>query len=168
MAEVTLYLVRHAHAGQRGTYPDDRLRPLVPKGKRQAALLERFLAAQDTRFDQLFSSPLTRAARTAEALGERLRSGRRIHYLDSLAAGNYPALLTEVLERLGPDDRLLGLVGHEPYLSELAAWLLSAQVQSPRLHLRKATFLTLSGEPAPGRMRLEALVPAAIYKRFAG
>jgi 8-oxo-dGTP diphosphatase len=63
----TFYVVRHAKAGSRGHWSgDDRLRPLSPKGFKQAkALVSIFDKFQVT---AVFSSPYLRCVQTVEAL----------------------------------------------------------------------------------------------------
>jgi phosphohistidine phosphatase SixA len=71
---MTLYLIRHAQAHERGPdYPDDSKRPLVDKGTKQVKSLVKALKALDITMDQLFSSPYTRAAQTAEPLLPQLK-----------------------------------------------------------------------------------------------
>jgi len=60
---VTVYLVRHAKAGDRDRWADDdRLRPLSGRGHRQAYLLVDLLAA--AKFDRILSSPYVRCMQT--------------------------------------------------------------------------------------------------------
>jgi 8-oxo-dGTP diphosphatase len=60
---VTLYLVRHAKAGDRDAWADDdRLRPLSARGQRQAHLLIEQLA--DATFNRILSSPFVRCMQT--------------------------------------------------------------------------------------------------------
>ena len=191
-----LWLVRHAHAGERGPdHPDDRLRPLSPKGQRQIAALNRWLDAQETRFDRLFASPLLRARQTAAPLaaflnaadndaedmqndrdgksravghrrGERRSTeNRRAELLEALADSDYAGLLAALGERLGATDERLALVGHEPYLSELASLLLCGDARALRLEVGKGALLRLRGELRPAGMSLSALVPASSYRR---
>lgn len=78
MVEVsTIYLVRHAKAGDRSAWQgDDTIRPLSGKGRRQA------VALSDRLFDliaahpdaQLMSSPYIRCMQTLEPLAARLHS----------------------------------------------------------------------------------------------
>ena len=60
---MTIYLIRHAKAGDRDTWlDDDRLRPLSGRGHRQARLLVDLLA--DATFDRVLSSPFVRCMET--------------------------------------------------------------------------------------------------------
>ncbi len=164
---MTLYLIRHAQAGERGPqYPDDSKRPLLAKGVKQVKTLAKALKALAIEFDQLFSSPYTRAAQTAEPLLPQLKKGRHLHYLDHLASDDYAQLLVEVKERLGKNDKTLAFVGHEPYLSQLAAHLLTGDKDEPKFNFRKAALLELSGELEFAQMTLEMFMPASVYKNI--
>ena len=88
---MTIYLVRHAKAGERGVWEgDDQLRPLSGRGHLQArGLLEVLEGAQ---FDRLLSSPYVRCMETVVPLsGER---GVAIEPVEALAEG---ATLDEAL-----------------------------------------------------------------------
>jgi 8-oxo-dGTP diphosphatase len=68
---MSVYLVRHAKAGQRSRWDgDDRLRPLSKAGWVQSHSLAERLAAFDV--PVLVSSPYVRCVQTLEPLGERL------------------------------------------------------------------------------------------------
>jgi len=158
-----LYLVRHARAAERGSeYPDDSQRPLVEKGHAQAKMLAKVFEVLDVTLDRLFSSPYIRAAQTAEPLSACLKQGRRVQYLEALADDTYTQLLYDLKESLEVKDEVIALVGHEPYLSELASLLLT-DAQSLDTAFKKAAFMQLSGSLAPGEMTLHALVPASVY-----
>jgi len=65
-----LYLVRHAHAGDRSSGHHDIYRPLSPKGHRRAESIADLLAATGVR--RILSSPATRCVQTVEPLASRL------------------------------------------------------------------------------------------------
>lgn len=68
---VDLFVVRHAHAGDRGAWNGhDDGRPLSTKGRRQAAGLADLLAGAG--IERVLSSPATRCVQTLEPLAERL------------------------------------------------------------------------------------------------
>jgi broad specificity phosphatase PhoE len=78
---VDLLVVRHAHAGAKdGWGGDDRLRPLSPRGRKEAMHLVEMLAPFGAR--QVLSSPLLRCVQTVEPLANRL--GVPIEYSDAL------------------------------------------------------------------------------------
>ena len=88
---MTIYLVRHAKAGERHVWDgDDRLRPLSGRGHLQARGLLEVIA--DAPFERLLSSPYVRCMETVVPLsGER---GVAIEPVDALAEG---ATLEEAL-----------------------------------------------------------------------
>ena len=79
---MTVYLVRHAKAGDREHWADDdTLRPLSGRGHRQAFLLIDLLA--DAKFDRILSSPYVRCMQTVVPIaGVR---GLPIEPVDALA-----------------------------------------------------------------------------------
>jgi phosphohistidine phosphatase SixA len=81
---MAVFLVRHAHAGDREDWEgDDRKRPLSKKGWKQARGLVGQLEPLGVR--QLISSPYVRCVQTVEPLAERL--GLEIEKDDRLAEG---------------------------------------------------------------------------------
>jgi 8-oxo-dGTP diphosphatase len=97
---VKLFLVRHADAGNRSSWPGpDRERPLSERGHRQADGLGAQLV--DTRIARLVASPFTRCIQTLEPLGALL--GVDVEVDDRLAEGSSAAdalaLATEVRGR---------------------------------------------------------------------
>jgi phosphohistidine phosphatase len=68
MSTTTLYLIRHGIAAERGTYADDRDRPLTAKGRDRTERVAQRLSQLGIGFDLLLSSPLVRAYETAEIL----------------------------------------------------------------------------------------------------
>ena len=163
-----LYLVRHARAAERGpAYPTDSKRPLIKKGHSQAEKLAAVFKTLDVNLDRLFSSPYVRAAQTAEPLSACLKRGRRVQYLEALASDDQTQLLYDLKEGLEPEDEVIALVGHEPYLSELASLLLTGS-QGLDLAFKKAALMQLSGTLSPGEMTLHTFMPASVYKHVKG
>lgn len=80
----TVWLVRHAAAGDRGAWTDDdRIRPLTKKGQRQSDAIADTLAAHD--IDAIYSSPYLRCRQTVEPIAAR--SGLAVEDSDHLAEG---------------------------------------------------------------------------------
>jgi phosphohistidine phosphatase len=122
----SLYLVRHAIAEERGDkWPDDTRRPLTEKG---IARMREAIAGLDTLeagIEIVLTSPLVRARQTADLLVDGLKPKPALDVLPSLAPGEAPA---KVAEALGAHAgrQAIALVGHEPGLGELGAWLIGA------------------------------------------
>jgi phosphohistidine phosphatase len=121
-----LLLVRHAIAEERdhfartGRSDDDR--PLTEKGRRRMGLAARGLRELTGEIDLLTTSPLIRAAETAEIISEAF-GGTPVEEVEMLAMGPADAFLSWY--RTVADNGLVAVVGHEPYLGEWASWLLA-------------------------------------------
>ena len=162
-----LYLIRHAHAShQDRQFPDDTKRPLSEKGINQAKNLAALFEKRAIKLDFLFSSPYTRAAQTAEPLSICLHKNRYIQYLDSLAHHDFSQLLAELKAWTGEQASHLALVGHEPYLGELANLLLSQGSDRFHIPFKKAAILSMHGALEAGEMTLDAYLPHSWYKHF--
>lgn len=156
-------LVRHATATDRA--PDggpDADRPLVEKGVAQTRRLAAALEAWGLRPDRVLASPWRRAAETAALL--RGDAGVPLALLDALAADGAARQSEAVAAALAPGDRVVAVVGHEPWTSELAAWWLTGDDEGLRIAYRKAAVLVATGVPGPGGLMLEAFVPARLLR----
>ncbi|HAV62676.1 MAG TPA: phosphohistidine phosphatase [Verrucomicrobiales bacterium] len=129
-----LYLLRHAIAVERGTpgIDLDADRPLVEEGRRKMNAVARGMKRLGLKFDAILSSPYRRALETARIAADNCPALSDIVEVVELSADRDPNEFIEVL-RSGrfPGESLL-VVGHEPFLSTLAARLLA----SPELDLR--------------------------------
>jgi len=115
--------VRHAVAEERGPeWPDDSQRPLTADGVKRWRREAAGLAVLDARPDLILTSPFTRARQTADVLAAAFAKKPKVVELAALQPGVKPRDVGRALE---PDARAgsLALVGHEPGLGELAAWL---------------------------------------------
>lgn len=131
---MTLYLVRHAIAEERGpVWPDDNERPLTTRGIARMREIALRLADRGVHVEQIWSSPLVRARQTADVLAPLWTTARQIEIMEELAPGQATARVGKALvERssraTGAD---VALVGHEPDLGMLTAWLIGARSPLP-------------------------------------
>lgn len=80
----TLYLLRHAAAGDRSKWEGvDALRPLTKKGRRQSEAIAGYLG--DAGIERIYTSPYTRCVQTMEPLAEAI--GAKVREHDALAEG---------------------------------------------------------------------------------
>jgi phosphohistidine phosphatase len=122
----SLYLVRHAIAAERGRqWPDDTKRPLTHKGAARMRQIVLGLRELGVEFDLVLTSPLVRARQTAELLIAGVRSKPALEMTDALAPGEPPVKVAAMLAKHSGRCSI-ALVGHEPGLGELAAWLVGA------------------------------------------
>ena len=121
-----LYIVRHAIAAERGSeWPDDTKRPLTERGINRFKEVVKGLRRLDITVDEVFTSPLVRARQTADILASGLEWKAPVKVLDALAPGHTAASVMTQLARVAKRRRV-ALVGHEPELGELAAYLIGA------------------------------------------
>ena len=126
----TLYLVRHAIAEERGPeYPDDTKRPVSVRGRRRMKAAARGFAGLDPGVDMILTSPLVRAVQTAEILSRELADAS-LRVCPSLAPEHPPEAVAQDLGRASAKGAI-ALVGHEPDLGALAAWLIGAKSALP-------------------------------------
>ena len=128
---ISLYLIRHAIAEPRGKdWPDDTKRPLTHRGMARFREAVRGLEAAGAELDLVLTSPLVRARQTAELLARGLTSAPPVEGTDALLPGQPTARVAEALAPYGRRTAV-ALVGHEPGLGELAAWLIGAREPLP-------------------------------------
>ncbi len=127
-ARTQLYLVRHAIAAERGpNYPDDRERPLTSEGIARFKRVVEGLKEFDVKLELVLTSPLVRAAHTAELLVAGIGGKPRVEALEALAPGGRMTQVLDAIAKFSKRFHNIALVGHEPDLGELAVRLLRAR-----------------------------------------
>jgi len=161
MSNMELIVVRHATAQPRREDLPDEQRALTPRGRRRFAKAARGLKRLDIRADLLLHSPWLRAVATAELLTGILDGESRV--TPSLAEAPSAQLLEELA---GLNAERVAIVGHEPWLGELCAWLVAGDPGlATRFVLEKGGVAWLCGTPQPGGMRLQAWFPPRVLRR---
>jgi phosphohistidine phosphatase len=126
-----LLIVRHALADDWATFAatgqDDLLRPLTERGRKRMGQVARAIRQLVPVIDAIAVSPALRATQTAEILAN-VYQGLGLIQVPALAPGARPQTIAQWLARQ-PDAATLALVGHEPDLSGLIAWLTAASPQ---------------------------------------
>jgi phosphohistidine phosphatase len=154
-----LFVIRHAVAEDVGPGIEDTARELTDAGKAKLRRAVRGLRALEIRFERILTSPWKRAVQTARQL-------------ESIAAG--PPVVTDLLTQ-PPRAELLALiaeggkttavVGHEPWLGELAAWLAFGDTRhGDALIIKKGGVLWLEGTAVPGGMQVRAAIPPRLLR----
>ena len=158
MATCSLYLMRHGVAAEQGAeYPNDDDRPLTSEGIERLRQQVAGLRELDVRLDRILTSPLVRAAQTAEILAAGVECVAPLVIVDALRPGGHFEAVAAALSRLG-DDRAVALVGHMPSIGVLAARFIGAQ--GP-LQFKKGSVCRIDVETLPpaGAGQLQWLVP---------
>jgi phosphohistidine phosphatase len=165
---ITLHLVRHAEAVDADPESGDAARPLTAKGAQQARTLATVFGLMGVRGALVCCSPRLRARQTAELLAPE---GPEPTVVAELGAGDAAATAEALAAALAAADGALRgdepsvvAVGHEPFLSELAAHLLAGATDALAIHVRKASVITLHGPLAAAGMTLAAFVPMRILR----
>lgn len=147
-------LVRHAVAVDPLAFEGaDSERPLTPEGARRFRRAARALAARLPAIEAIASSPLRRARETADLLAAELAGKPERIDLGALEPDARPAAALAWLRSLRSNGEIetVALVGHEPNLSRLEAWLLAAR-ERPLSVFKKggAALVELPGRIAAG------------------
>lgn len=118
----SLYLVRHGRAAGETPGGNDMDRDLTRSGREAVKATAAFLAEQQIIPDVIICSPARRARRSAtilaKGLGVKKKAIREVEAVYSGSDADNP--LWSVLRGLGDDAETVVLVGHNPYLSDLA------------------------------------------------
>ena len=127
MASYFIYLVRHGVAAEQGPeFPNDDDRPLTRDGIERMRLQAAGLRELQVRLDRVLTSPLVRAAQTAELLASGVGCAAPLVSVDALRPGGRYDALMAALGQLG-HDRAVALVGHMPSIGDIAARLIGAK-----------------------------------------
>jgi phosphohistidine phosphatase len=139
-----LLLIRHAAAAERdpAQWPDDSQRPLTDKGRKVQAKVARFLRQNDLTPTLVLTSPWVRAMQTAEITVEGARIAGAPVPCEALADEPDLARLGECVGRQSP-EAIVALVGHSPWMEELAALLLGSSERSVRVDYPKSGVMGL-------------------------
>jgi phosphohistidine phosphatase len=151
-----LYFLRHSEADWPNWKKPDDERPLTKDGKKEMRDVAKFLARVKPKPSLILTSPLPRAAQTAEIAAEYLKIKCREEKL--LAPGFGKRELESVLKKY-PNENLM-LVGHEPDFSGAIAALTGASVK-----LSKAGVALVDVDPPSLKGRLLWLFPPKLTKK---
>ncbi|BDD87555.1 phosphohistidine phosphatase SixA [Desulfofustis limnaeus] len=138
-----LYLIRHAKSSWADAGRPDFDRPLNGRGKRDALLIGKRLAAAGVQPDLLISSPARRARKTARAIAEEIGYRERdLVLIDALYTFSREGLVS-VLRDVDDEIKALVVVGHNDAISDAAEWLSGAALGSiPTCGVVSITFAT--------------------------
>lgn len=163
-----LLIVRHGQAGDReqfaATGQPDELRPLTKEGAREMKDVARALHRVVSSIDTLATSPLVRARQTAEAVAKEYDVS--ILETDALKP-EAPFQEFEAWARRAAKGEVTTIVGHEPHLSGLIAWLIGDSGDA-QLVLKKAgaCLLDFQGPPKHGAGRMRWLLTPSVLRRL--
>ena len=154
-----LFVIRHAIAEEAAEGQADQDRALTDDGVRKMRRVVKGLRRLDIELDRILTSPWRRATQTAMLVQPLC---------------DQPPLATELLAQT-PKAELLALiaeldettavVGHEPWLGELVAWLAFGDTRhGDALQLKKGGVVWLEGSCVPAGMTVRAIMPPAVLR----
>jgi phosphohistidine phosphatase len=157
-----LFVIRHAIAEDRRPDQDDAARELTPEGARKMKQVVRGLRALDLELPRVLSSPWTRALDTAKLLAPV--SDEPPITTELLCQSPRAELLAMIAER----GETTAVVGHQPWLGELVAWLAFGDARrGEALCLKKGCVVELEGGVVPGGMTLRTILQPGVLRRLA-
>jgi phosphohistidine phosphatase len=144
-----LYVIRHADAvplGPGGPERDED-RPLTPAGHEQSRKLGAALRRNGVLLERLLSSPLPRARETAAGIVAGWGEGApAVEECEHLAPGSRKKKLVRELLALGGEG--VGVVGHNPDVSELVGWFIGNKGVNIVLAKAATACVEFDGSPA--------------------
>ena len=155
-----LYIVRHGLAGQSTEDAGDDERALTPKGRQKTHKVAEGLRALGCRPGRIATSPLKRAAETAQIIADVIGSDAPLDVCNFLVPGATAKAVADWLATLEEDSVMI--VGHMPDTAEIAASLIFGQPGADIVFKKSAVCcISFEGAPAEGAGRLEWLLQPA-------
>lgn len=144
-----IYILRHgaaeeAHGGMR-----DADRALTPEGAKKLQPVLRRARAIDVQPPVILTSPYRRARETAQVAAEELRNGSKLVESRALTPDSSPEAVWDEI-RVHKTVAQIMIVGHEPLLSSVYAYLLGAalvQIDVKKGSLGRIDVDRFSGQP---------------------
>ena len=123
----TILLLRHAKSDWGDPELTDFDRPLAKRGQKDAPLMGEVVKQLEHVPDLILSSPALRAQETAELVAEACGYKKSIEWVETFYTGGCDDSLT-TLQGLPASIERVMVIGHNPTIEELAATLLSADM----------------------------------------
>ena len=161
-----IILFRHGPAGERDPmrWPDDRERPLSPKGIERTRRCAEGIVRMEGGLSQVVTSPYFRATQTAMLLSEAGGLTAPLELASLEPGGSWRETLGSLAH--AEPGGTVALVGHEPDLGKFAGVLLFGAPAA--LALKKAGACSIEFDEAPraGSGRLRWFLPPRALRRF--
>jgi phosphohistidine phosphatase len=155
-----IYLMRH---GEARPEEEDAQRPLSEAGRLSVERVARRLAIADTRLDGIYHSGALRARQTAEILAAELDARPPVHERSGLRPLDPVQPVADWLLGDSGEDAALALVGHLPFLEQLATLLVAGRESLQVVVLAPAGLVKLVPRaPGAGFVVAWALTPEVV------
>lgn len=126
----TLYIMRHAKSSWKFEELSDHDRPLNKRGRADAPLMGRELAANDVKPQLILSSPAVRAITTATLVARELEYDADNIVVDDRMYGASPDELLDIAREVPAEVDSMLMVGHNEPISEFANLISPKHVSS--------------------------------------
>ncbi len=155
-----LYLLRHGDAEPRTTAVKEAARELTSKGREDVRRVIKFVRAKLTPIT-ILTSPYTRARQSAEIAAKALGNAEISESRNLLPSAKPATLWNELHARM--DKTPVLLVGHEPHLSSLLAFLTGG---AGNVEIKKGALLriTINGTREVPAGVLKWLIPPSLLR----
>ena len=126
----TLYIIRHAKSGDKGSGKQDIDRNLNDRGRSDGQKMGEHLRSLDIHPEVFISSPATRAVQTAQIITASMGiPDAAIQIEDELYHGNFASMYS-VVKNLDDEIGEVMIFGHNPYFSSLADFLANTRIDN--------------------------------------
>ena len=136
-----LYIMRHGLAEEPTPKGDDAARKLTERGADKIRKAAAGMQAMGLAFNAILTSPVTRAAATAEIVATEI-GALKPRAIVELSTGASPAGALEALTKQKVAESVL-VVGHEPTLSRLASLMITGSSESVGIKLKQGGVIAL-------------------------
>jgi phosphohistidine phosphatase len=120
-----LLLFRHSKAERPELGAEDRARPLMERGRRDAARIGAFMAAHALKPDRVLVSPATRTQETWKAVSAAFKPAPAATLVEKLYDAS-PHTILAVIKDAPASAHMLMIVGHNPGLQEVGLMLIAS------------------------------------------
>ena len=132
-----LYLVRH---GEALSQAEDPHRGLSKEGHSNVQKIAGLFSPKQVSIEEIYHSKKLRAKQTASILSSAFAPSIPLQTLEEL---DPEATIQPVVERINTTSKNIMLVGHNPFMETLAAYLLSNQTKKPILQFSAGSIACL-------------------------
>ncbi|MGH7813227.1 MAG: phosphohistidine phosphatase SixA [Candidatus Binataceae bacterium] len=137
-----LYVLRHATAEDASAAGADGARRLTADSTEKMREAAQGMRAMELKFDLILTSPLARAAETAEIVAEAYGNAPAPQVLPALGTGAPAASVVAELRAYAKFESVL-IVGHEPQLSAIASIALAGSPDAAHLRLKTGACIAI-------------------------
>ncbi|RMH09528.1 MAG: phosphohistidine phosphatase SixA [Nitrospirae bacterium] len=136
-----LFLIQHGEAMTEAEHP---ARPLTARGRGEVEQVAAWLAHSGLpRPREIWHSGKRRAEETAQVFAQALALEPAVRAMDGLAPND---AILPIARNLGHLNREVMIVGHLPFLSRLASWLVADREEPPIVRFRMGGVVGLEQE----------------------